>query len=129
MLGKRKRRVAESTENKKRERTEGSESPELDAQEIFRRHFEAQFAPLPEVPKSTILEEDSEDGSEEEEEEEWDGISDEEVNGVQVVQHTNAESRMAAMSKEQLKAFMVRTSSTFVAYQHANMGVDFQTTQ
>ena len=108
MLGKRKRRVAEPTENKRRESSEGSErpeSPELDAQEIFRRHFEAQFAPLPEVPKPTVLEEESE--AESEEEDEWGGLSEEEMDGVQVVQHTNAESRMAAMSKEELKKFMV----------------------
>lgn len=92
-------------ENKKRESSEREESPELDAQEIFRRHFEAQFAPLPEVLKVTVVEE--EEDEDEEEEDEWDGISDEETDGVQIVQHTNAESRMAAMSKEQLKAFMV----------------------
>lgn len=109
MLGKRKRRTAGPIENKRKESSEGSESSELDAQEIFRRHFEAQFEPLPEVAKPTISREESDDGNEDKEEGEWDGISEEEEEeGVQIVHHTNAESRMAAMSKEELKAFMVR---------------------
>ena len=50
-----------------------------------------------------------EEASQEESEEDsdWDGISDGEADGVQVVEHTDALSRMAAMSKEELKSFMV----------------------
>jgi hypothetical protein len=103
MLGKRKRR----TPRKERKgESEESDTEELDAQEIFRRHFEAQFKPLPATQKSLKpadeeLEDESEDDSD------WDGISDEEENAVQVVEHTEAQARTAAMSKEELKSFMV----------------------
>lgn len=118
MLGKRKRdtvRVSKKQiESQNEQPSSESESEALDAQEIFRRHFEAQFAPLPVVAKKGKVgkveaEEESEEGSEGELEGEsdWDGISEEEDNGVQVVEHTDAQSRMAAMSKEELKSFMV----------------------
>jgi hypothetical protein len=104
-LGKRKRRPVEATNN---EAHNTSESFNHDTQEIFRKHFEAQFKPLPaaKIPVK-VVEEISEDVSEEESE--WGGISDEEGVSVQVIEHTDAETRMAAMSKEQLKAFMVRS--------------------
>jgi hypothetical protein len=105
-LGKRKRPVAEVTTNYRRKEREDSGSPELDAQEIFRQHFETQFKPLPAVQKAVkVVEEAPEDESEEESD--WDGISDAEENAVQVVEHTETHSRIAAMSKEELKAFMV----------------------
>lgn len=70
VLGKRKtREVVESAEEV------------LDAQEIFRRHFEAQFKPLPVVAPVRAApaaeEEDEVDVSEEEEGSEWDGLSEE----------------------------------------------------
>ena len=37
----------------------------------------------------------------------WGGISDNEETEVQVVEHTEAQARTAAMSKEELKSFMV----------------------
>jgi hypothetical protein len=52
----------------------------LDAQEIFRRHFEAQFKPLPVVAPvraAPAVEEEDEDNLTDEEESEWDGISEE----------------------------------------------------
>ncbi|ATZ54467.1 Bcfaf1 [Botrytis cinerea B05.10] len=84
----------------------------LDPQEIFRRHFEAQFKPLPPTtkkPKINPIVEDRED-----EEEGWDGLSDnsaeddeQEENGVQVVEHVEKiDSRIAGMSKGELRAFM-----------------------
>ena len=99
-LGKRKRRaVAPNT-------TEAEDKAAAEfAQEVFRRHFEAQFQPLPETKKPKVVEEEIEE-EEEEEEEEWDGISEDE-NDVRIVEHTDAYARMAAMSKEQLKSFMV----------------------
>lgn len=74
-----------------------------DAQEIFRRHFEAQFNPLPESRKlpevaDTVYDESAEES-------EWSGIPDEE-DDVQVVKHS--ETSIETMSKEQLKSFMVR---------------------
>ena len=106
MLGKRKRWAPEATKIERREESEESDASELDAQEIFRRHFEAQFKPLPaaQEPSKAAVEELAEDS---EECSDWDGISDDEENGVQVVEHTEAHARTAAMSKEELKSFMV----------------------
>jgi hypothetical protein len=108
-LGKRKRAAAAEVQvkaRKSRSESEESQSAELDAQEIFRRHFEAQFAPLPVVQKETKAVEDVPE-EESEEESEWGGISEPEEDSVEVIEHSDAQSRMAAMSKEELKAFMV----------------------
>jgi hypothetical protein len=94
----------------------------LDAQEIFRRHFEAQFKPLPEV-RLREKKVDVQESEEEDEEEDWDGISgdgegedggsdedeDEDMAPtVDVVEHTATITR-PKMSKAELKAFMVST--------------------
>ena len=106
MLGKRKRRAPESGNTGVRGQSDGSDTSELDAQEIFRRHFETQFKPLPNAqPASRLPVEESDDDSEEESD--WGGISDDQETEVQVVEHTEAQARTAAMSKEELKAFMV----------------------
>lgn len=104
-LGKRKRLAAGTVKDDGREGSEGSGSSEVDAQELFRRHFEARFKPLPVVKKAEKVIEVQED--EFEEESDWDGISEDGEGGVQVVEHTDAQARMALMSKEELKAFMV----------------------
>lgn len=104
-LGKRKRRTEEKA-IASRDESSQSESEELDPQEIFRRHFEAQFKPLPVVQKAPVYVE-SESDNESGDESNWDGISDEEEDGVQVVEHANEASRVGAMSKEELKKFMV----------------------
>lgn len=106
MLGKRKRRAPEATKIERREESEESDASELDAQEIFRRHFEAQFKPLPaaQISSKPVAKEALD---EPEEDSDWDGILDDEENGVQVVEHTEAQVRTAAMSKEELKSFMV----------------------
>lgn len=53
-----------------------------DAQEIFRRHFEAQFKPLAVAPirplPPTVEAEDDEDPGSEAEDSEWEGISEDE---------------------------------------------------
>ncbi|KAJ4166955.1 pre-rRNA processing and 40S ribosomal subunit assembly [Fusarium oxysporum] len=102
---------------------------EEDAAAIFRRHFEAEFAPLPEAEaakskfKKTKHEGNSNDIESEEEEEnndsngddgEWAGLSDEdsvteeeENPTIQVVDHSSKQPpKPAAMSKRELKAFM-----------------------
>jgi hypothetical protein len=105
-LGKRKRRAAEVHKDEQRKEYEVSDSPDLDAQEIFRRHFEAQFKPLQVLRRAAkVVEEVEEDESEEGSS--WNGLSEDEGNRVQVVEHTDAQSRMAAMSKDELKALMV----------------------
>ncbi|KFY35822.1 hypothetical protein V494_05547, partial [Pseudogymnoascus sp. VKM F-4513 (FW-928)] len=92
---------------------------ELDAAEIFRRHFEAKFKPLPDVKekkKNRVVEEEeddedeecgglsgeSEDDDEEEESDEDDGAKRRKID---VVEHTSAVSA-PKMSKAELKAFM-----------------------
>lgn len=105
-LGKRKRGSPEPAKSRK-DNGDLPESVEPDAQEIFRRHFEARFKPLPVVKKPVkVVEETPEDGSEAESE--WDGISDNGETSVQVIEHTDKEAQIAMMSKEQLKEFMVR---------------------
>ena len=106
-LGKRKRKTVTKQKN-----IDDEPTFDQDAQEIFRRHFEAQFKPLPEVRKPAVVEEVEENDSEENLE--WNGISDDE-DGIQVVEHTDAESRIPAMSKEQLKSFMVSSRSCITA--------------
>ncbi|TVY83854.1 Uncharacterized protein LSUE1_G005169 [Lachnellula suecica] len=114
-LGKRKRVATAAAQSKIRrsnsedsENSEGSGrsgSPEMDAQEIFRRHFEAQFTPLPVVEKQTSqVKDESEDDSHEDSE--WGGISEPAEESVEIIEHSDAQSGMAAMSKEELKAFM-----------------------
>ncbi|KAF4627506.1 hypothetical protein G7Y89_g10650 [Cudoniella acicularis] len=104
-LGKRKRHSKEATKNEPGSDSDGSSVPEIDAQEIFRRHFETQFKPLPVVIKVSAVEEDVVD-EESGDDSEWDGISEAAEDSVEVVEHSDAQSRMAAMSKEELKAFM-----------------------
>jgi hypothetical protein len=91
----------------------------LDPQEIFRRHFEAQFKPLPVVAQKPNPDLESEDEDEDEDEEEWDGLSEnaaadedtkERNNGVQVVEHVSVDSRTVGMSKAEARAFMVSFS-------------------
>ena len=69
----------------KRKAREADERPAVDAedaQEIFRRHFEAQFKPLAVEPirplPATVEAEDDEDPGSEAEDSEWGGISEDE---------------------------------------------------
>ncbi|KAB5558272.1 hypothetical protein GE09DRAFT_1188984 [Coniochaeta sp. 2T2.1] len=96
---------------KRKVREEKSEADLLDAQEIFRRHFEAQFKPLAVAPirrpPPTVEAEDDEDPGSESEDSEWEGISgDEEDDGVEVVDHATSQKPIASMSKSELKKFM-----------------------
>lgn len=118
----------------KRKAKPGPLISEEDAAAIFRRHFEAEFAPLPEAEaakskfKKTKHEGNSNDIESEEEEEnndsngddgEWAGLSDEdsvteeeENPTIQVVDHSSKQPpKPAAMSKRELKAFMVCIAS------------------
>lgn len=73
MLGKRKRKAGTPVREAKEATPDDESGSGLDAQEIFRRHFEAQFEPLPEIKRDTVTIE--EDESEEDSEDDWDGIS------------------------------------------------------
>ncbi|KAJ9425410.1 hypothetical protein QL093DRAFT_2241860 [Fusarium oxysporum] len=88
---------------------------EEDAAAIFRRHFEAEFAPLPEAEaakskfKKTKHEGNSNDiESEERRRTTTDSVTEEEENPtIQVVDHSSKQPpKPAAMSKRELKAFM-----------------------
>ncbi|ROT38339.1 hypothetical protein SODALDRAFT_351412 [Sodiomyces alkalinus F11] len=89
---------------------------EEEAQAIFRRHFEAQFKPLPEQPKSNpqIADDDLATDTDESDDSEWGGISDEDdgdgssEQSVEVIDHTssNTHDPTVSMSKRELKAFM-----------------------
>jgi len=117
MLGKRKRETqVVSRRNQEIGQPKSSATPAMDSSDIFRRHFEASFAPLPEHMVSKGVEDSeedvdlSEDGSEVSE---WSGLS--EPNGdlpvVEVVDHAIAESGIDdEMHRARQKAFMVRLS-------------------
>ncbi|KAL6858435.1 hypothetical protein J3F83DRAFT_750796 [Trichoderma novae-zelandiae] len=103
-----------------------------DAQEIFRRHFEAQFLPLPEAERKAQEEEDDDDDDSEDDSDgsgseggEWGGLSNEEGSDdeddddeldedgddasptVEVVDHSVSQPlKISTMSKRELKAFM-----------------------
>jgi hypothetical protein len=114
LLGKRKRQIRDTKPTEEIDGDESSSSSELDAQEVFRRHFEAQFEPLPVVQK--IVEAEDSDDEVSGPESEWGGISEVEDTSIEVIEHTDAESRMAAMSKEELKLFMVCSNSACIGY-------------
>lgn|SRR5687768_4466734 len=70
VLGKRKSRASEPEAS-------ASKADSESVQDIFRRHFEAQFAPLPDGPAGGKDDdgESGSDGSEGEEDDEWGGLS------------------------------------------------------
>jgi hypothetical protein len=73
-LGKRKRHGTEVFQNTRKVSEESLGSQDEDIQDVFRRHFEAHFKPLPLVRKlANIAKEVPTD--EDEEESEWEGIS------------------------------------------------------
>ncbi|KAF7535133.1 hypothetical protein G7Z17_g13256 [Cylindrodendrum hubeiense] len=110
---------------KRKAREEPSISQE-DAAAIFRRHFEAQFSPLPagqaKAAKAALADEDDEEdeGSEvddegdqedEDEDDDWGGLSEDESNededAIEVVDHSVAPPpKPTLMSKREHKAFM-----------------------
>ena len=127
----RKRQEVESESNQSEDSDSGSESGELDAQEIFRRHFEAQFEALPQVVKPVV--EDSEisgdSDQEDDEDEEWAGISGEEEDSVVVVQHTTTGAGSLGMTREELKAFMVCCGRFATVIHELTCTVEPQTTK
>ncbi|QSZ34756.1 hypothetical protein DSL72_007614 [Monilinia vaccinii-corymbosi] len=101
-------------EDEEEEEEEEDDTEPLDPQEVFRRHFEAQFKPLPPPTKKSKASQTVED-PENEEDDNWDGLSDnsaeededDEPNGIEVVEHVKkVDSRIAGMTKAELRAFM-----------------------
>lgn len=86
---------------------DSSSASQENLQDIFRRHFEAQFQPLPDQLASNELTES--DLDQEKESSEWDGIStDENEASIEVVEYTlPKKAERAELSKEELKGFMV----------------------
>lgn len=79
MLGKRKRKAPEP-KRAEREASADSSGPDVeDAQAIFKRFFEAQFKPLPEVKRKAVkVVEEVEKDDDDDDEDDWEGISEEE---------------------------------------------------
>ncbi|PTB64368.1 hypothetical protein BBK36DRAFT_1161422 [Trichoderma citrinoviride] len=113
----------------KRKATEEPTISTEDAQEIFRRHFEAQFLPLPEAERKAREEEEEEDSDDDSngsdgEGGEWGGLSNEDDGSdddddeldddedddsptIEVVDHSVSQApKTSTMSKRELKAFM-----------------------
>lgn len=118
MVVKRKR---ETTVVSKPKAKEDSPPPVDNAQDVFRRLFEAQFEPL-DLPASTAKSTNSDEEENEDDDDsdlsgsegDWDGMSDisDESNQVEVVEHTDAYAAPEdRMDKKTWKAFMVCTRS------------------
>jgi hypothetical protein len=118
-LGKRKRQDTKAIQNRKESSVESSESQ--DVQDIFRRHFEAQFKRLQTATHATSIAKEviaDDDG----EESEWEGLSEPEgiieiilykqilifadCEQVEIIEHTGIQT-ITPMSKDELKVFMV----------------------
>ena len=116
MLEKRKRKVADASRriNRDLEMKDHENTPLVD-HEVFRKHFESQFEPLPESHAATASLEGAEAESEpSERESEWDGLSepesgDEEQDAVQVVEHRKDQdpAEDSELQRLQYKKFMV----------------------
>lgn len=117
MIGKRKRGT--SAVSRPTTTDEASPPPANNAQDVFRKYFEAQFEPLgltaaQSADEEDSVEEDDEDDLENTEpESEWEGLEDagDDDNQVEVVEYKDA--RLDAedmMDKKARKAFMVRTA-------------------
>lgn len=132
MAGKRKREIAVASRPSGEKQP--SPQPATDAQEIFRKYFEAQFEPIETTGSSKrkadrASSEDDENSEEEDEEDEemsevesdWDGVSEEsdEEAVVEVVEHKDASlSASDLMDKKAYKAFMVRLGRLLDRIQH-----------
>jgi len=122
MLGKRKRHTQiVSRRSTEAEQYERNATSTVAPNDIFRRHFEATFTPLPESqPDQDADEEEAdEDGSDPESEvSHWSGLSESggDVPVVEVVDHAIAENGIAdEVHRARLKAFMVRLSRLYRA--------------
>lgn len=120
MLGKRKRDTAVARRQVASRRNENlpPETPSTDDIDVFRKHFEAMFEPLPESHNATpALDGDDEVTEASDQESEWEGLSaqgsepelEDENLAIQIVEHT-AEvdtSEEGGIQRQQYKKFMV----------------------
>ncbi|KAL4957779.1 hypothetical protein BDW69DRAFT_2451 [Aspergillus filifer] len=127
MIGKRKREtsvVSRSKSKKGAEETAAAAEPKLNAQDIFRKFFEAQFQPL-EVEGASAGNDEYDSGSDEEGKEEdvseeseagsdFSGFDDEEENApVEVVEYQTPSRSTDLMDKRARKAFMTAKPPSF----------------
>lgn len=111
-LGKRKRISREELEQSSRGSSPSSSSQNSDGEDmqaLFRKAFEAKFAPLDIEPVKTNAQKMEEPAEDLEEESDWSGISsenDESSNGVQVFDHSSTYQPHTKASKSEMRAFM-----------------------
>lgn len=125
MLGKRKRTSqtpisraeilhSPSTSSPEPSDTQETSASPIDTQEIFRRHFEAQFEPLPVLDTHSDSDSDIEDDedadinddfNDDESEDGWEGLSSESQDGIEIIEHIVTQPKV--MTKEERKRFMV----------------------
>lgn len=115
MLGKRKRDTQIVSKTKDVASADNtSPSVNSDAGDVFRRHFEAMFAPLPEPTPEKVLESDQEESEGASEVSEWSGLSqfDNDLPVVEVVDYGTAQNEhdVDEFHRARQKAFMVRLS-------------------
>ena len=107
----RKRRIDTSEEGQQHQVTpDDIDSPDLQA--LFKKHFEAQFEPLPEkifsLPSSSKNTEEAEDESNDCDLcSTWEGLSDEDKPAPKLIQHGTSETAIPIMTNEEYKTFMV----------------------
>lgn len=134
MIGKRKRETVVASRSTKADGPIPSPPPADNAQDVFRKYFEAQFEPL-DLPARAVSESDSEDGDSENDgdddsevsesgEEDWSGVSEHESedNKVEVIEYKDARLEPdARMDKKARKAFMVYATLSGLesCYSHA----------
>lgn len=88
--------------------TEDMEISEL--HKIFRKHFEAEFEPLPEARPVAITlteEEEPEDDDGDASAAVWEGLSDEDKPVAELVQYNTSQTTMPEMTSEEYRTFMV----------------------
>lgn len=120
MIGKRKRETVVASRSTKSDDPSPSPPPADNAQDIFRKYFEARFEPLdlPSRPaQGSDPQEDDEDDNDSEAsasgEEDWEGVSEDEPEDdkVEVIEYKDARLEPdAIMDKKARKAFMVCTT-------------------
>lgn len=114
LLGKRKRRadILEPTPN---ERTNVDQDNPDNLQALFRKHFEAQFAPLdkPSQPRKPLETIDSEI-IHDEPESDWEGISNDGVISANIIEYQDPELRKEEIPPEEFKSFMVGVLHTLI---------------
>lgn len=113
MLGKRKRNAAVVSRTTARvsDPNQYHPRPNLDAQDVFKRHFEAQFEPLPGLPPPSQDQEEEHLSDEDSEDSEWDGISDAAtaLKNVEIIEHALVtEADEVVVDSTEVKTFMVR---------------------